>query len=96
MLAELVDELAEPLPSGPRTELITFVPDRPGHDFRYAMDTSRIERELGWRPSRNLATGLRETVAWYLANQSWWQPLLKRYAGQRLGTGKEKAAAAGA
>ena len=85
-IANLVDELAGPLPSGcPRHELISFVADRPGHDFRYAMDISKIERELGWRPSRSLEGGLRETVAWFLANRSWWQPLRTRYAGERLG-----------
>jgi dTDP-glucose 4,6-dehydratase len=85
-IAELVDELAGPLPSGrPRTELIAFVVDRPGHDFRYAMDISKIERDLGWRPSHSLESGLRETVAWFLANRSWWQPLRERYTGERLG-----------
>ena len=88
-IAELVDEMAAPLPSGKRrTELITFVPDRPGHDFRYAMDTAKIERELGWRPSRTFESGLRETVAWYIANVSWWQPLMRRYSGARLGAAK--------
>ena len=86
-IAELVDEIAGPLPSGnKRTKLITFVPDRPGHDFRYAMDISKIERELGWRPTRTFDAGLRDTVAWYVANPQWWQPLAKRYVGTRLGT----------
>jgi dTDP-glucose 4,6-dehydratase len=93
-IAELVDELAGPLPSRrPRSGLITFVVDRPGHDFRYAMDISKIERELGWRPSRSLESGLRETVAWFLANRSWWQPLRERYAGERLGVSGAPAAA---
>jgi dTDP-glucose 4,6-dehydratase len=93
-IAELVDEIAGPLPSGTRrTELITFVPDRPGHDFRYAMDISKIARELGWRPSRNFEGGLRDTVGWYVANSAWWQPLAKRYVGGRLGTGKSPAPA---
>ncbi len=85
-IADLVDEMADPLPSGqPRRELIAFVDDRPGHDFRYAMDTSKIERELGWRPSRSFEAGLKETVAWYIANETWWRPLLGRYIGERLG-----------
>jgi dTDP-glucose 4,6-dehydratase len=93
-IAELVDALAGPLPSGRRrSELITFVPDRPGHDFRYAMDVSKIERELGWRPSRSFESGLKETVAWYLANASWWQPLMRRHVGARLGTLKTPIAA---
>jgi dTDP-glucose 4,6-dehydratase len=93
-IAELVDKLAGLLPSRrPRRELITFVVDRPGHDFRYAMDISKIERELGWRPSRSLESGLRETVAWFLANRSWWQPLKERYAGERLGVDNAPAVA---
>jgi dTDP-glucose 4,6-dehydratase len=52
-------------------DLITFVADRPGHDLRYAVDISKIERELGWRPRVKLAEGIRRTVDWYLEN-SWW------------------------
>ncbi len=85
-IADLVDELAGPLPSGrPRRALIAFVEDRPGHDFRYAMDISKIERELGWQPTRSLEDGLRETVAWFLANRAWWEPIRRRYSGERLG-----------
>ena len=72
----------------PHDRLITFVTDRPGHDFRYAIDASRIRDELGWRPTVTLAEGLAKTVDWYLANQDWWQALLDREGvGQRLGTG---------
>ena len=86
-IADLVDRLAPPLPSGEkRAKLIAFVSDRPGHDFRYAMDIAGIERELGWRPSRSFETGLHETVAWFLANEAWWRPLHERYRGDRLGT----------
>jgi dTDP-glucose 4,6-dehydratase len=93
-IAELVDEIAGPLASrAPRTGLISFVPDRPGHDFRYAMDISKIARELGWRPSRDFDSGLRDTVAWYVANPAWWQPLAKRYVGSRLGAMKSPIAA---
>jgi dTDP-glucose 4,6-dehydratase len=85
-VATLVDRLAPPLPERrPRESLIAFVPDRPGHDFRYAMDCSAIERELGWRPAHGFDQGLAATVAWYLANQDWWLPLLGRYGGERLG-----------
>jgi dTDP-glucose 4,6-dehydratase len=52
-------------------DLVTYVKDRPGHDLRYAIDASKIERELGWRPQETFATGLRKTVRWYLANQQW-------------------------
>ena len=50
---------------------ITFVKDRPGHDFRYAMDTAKIQAELGWRPEETFASGLRRTVRWYLDNPAW-------------------------
>jgi dTDP-glucose 4,6-dehydratase len=66
----LLDEL-RPDPAGPRARLITHVADRPGHDRRYAIDASKIERELGWRPAETFATGLRKTVQWYLDHASW-------------------------
>ncbi|WP_215609824.1 dTDP-glucose 4,6-dehydratase [Leptothoe spongobia] len=75
-LCDLMDELSEDLPKSPAKELITFVPDRPGHDRRYAMDISKIQRELDWEPSYDFATGLRQTVQWYLSHRDWWQPLL--------------------
>ena len=71
----------------PYADLITFVTDRPGHDARYAIDPARISDELGWRPSVTLEQGLEKTVAWYLDNEDWWQPLQARDGvGQRLGT----------
>jgi len=76
-----------PDPAGPRERLITFVTDRPGHDFRYAMDPSRAEAALGWRARRSFEDGLEETLRWYLNNEAWWGPIrARRYAGQRLGT----------
>jgi dTDP-glucose 4,6-dehydratase len=75
-LCDLMDELAPELPQRPSRELIRFVADRPGHDRRYAIDASHIRNELGWEPQVSVAEGLRRTVAWYLANRSWWQPLL--------------------
>jgi len=70
----------------PHERLITFVPDRPGHDHRYAIDPSKIEGELGWCTKETLDTGLGKTVAWYLANRNWWEPLRKTvYSGERLG-----------
>jgi dTDP-glucose 4,6-dehydratase len=79
-------------------ELIAFVPDRPGHDRRYAIDASKIERELGWKPSVTFEEGLALTVGWYLANEWWWGPIRReRYAGERLGgangSGMKKGAA---
>ncbi|HET6535646.1 MAG TPA: dTDP-glucose 4,6-dehydratase [Sphingomicrobium sp.] len=69
----------------PREELIEFVTDRPGHDARYAIDASKLERDLGWRAEETFDTGIEKTVLWYLENDWWWRPLRERYAGQRLG-----------
>jgi dTDP-glucose 4,6-dehydratase len=80
----------------PHAELIAFVADRPGHDRRYAMDAAKIKGELGWRPGESFGTGLRKTVAWYLDNAWWWEPIWsERYRGARLGTGRQAAEAAG-
>ena len=69
-ICALLDEL-RPDPAGSYTRLITYVKDRPGHDRRYAIDARKIERELGWRPAETFETGIRKTVAWYLANGDW-------------------------
>jgi dTDP-glucose 4,6-dehydratase len=83
-ICRLVDELRPG--NRPREELISFVTDRPGHDQRYAMDASKIERELGWKPSLSFDTGIRRTVEWYLGREDWWRPILDgRYQGDRLG-----------
>jgi len=66
----LLDEL-RPDPAGPHERLITFVPDRPGHDRRYAIDSGKLERELGWRPRESFESGLARTVCWYLDNEAW-------------------------
>ena len=74
--------------AAPHADLIRFVPDRPGHDRRYAIDPTRMRSELGWQPSVTLEQGLRRTVEWFLQNESWWRPLLNRQGvGQRLGMG---------
>ena len=91
-------DAAVPDPAGPRERLITFVPDRPGHDFRYEIDPSASERALGWRAAHDFDRGLHRTVEWYLANRPWWERIrAMRYAGQRLGqpAGPSSAAAAG-
>lgn len=88
-LCDLVDELGPPLASGPRRKLITVVEDRPGHDKRYAIDASKLRRDLDWRAVYDLDAGLRHTVQWYLDNETWWGPLLNRSdALARLGLGK--------
>ena len=72
-------------------DLITFVNDRPGHDARYAIDASKIERELGWTPKETFETGLRKTVKWYLDNPEWWERVLSgAYRLERIGELKQK------
>ena len=85
-VCDLLDELV-PLPGGgSRRALIEFVRDRPGHDFRYAVDSGKIARELGWQPAESFATGLRKTVQWYLANEGWCDRVEGgAYRGERLG-----------
>lgn len=77
-LCALLDELAPNKPEGigQYSDLISYVADRPGHDVRYAIDASKIEKELGWRPQETFESGLRKTVQWYLDNQNWWQAIL--------------------
>ncbi len=84
-LCAILDRL-QPRTSGSYGDLITFVADRPGHDARYAIDPSRMQKELGWRPSVTLEEGLEKTVLWYLNHEHWWRPLLERQGvGTRLG-----------
>jgi dTDP-glucose 4,6-dehydratase len=76
-----------PDPAGPRERLITFVADRPGHDFRYEIDPARSEAALAWKAPHDFDAGLARTIDWYLANRPWWEGIrAARYAGQRLGT----------
>jgi dTDP-glucose 4,6-dehydratase len=85
MIARAVDELAPPL-AQPREALIEFVTDRPGHDFRYAIDPAKITGELGWRPRHSFEDGLRETVRWYLENREWCERVQSgSYRRERLG-----------
>jgi len=74
-LCAVLDEMS-PRFSGRYSELISFVNDRPGHDERYAIDSSRLRSELGWKPKVDIDEGLKATVAWYLDNKDWWEPLL--------------------
>lgn len=93
-LCSILDEL-KPISDNPAfnsfsmthyKELITFVKDRPGHDMRYAIDASKIERELGWVPEESFETGIRKTVEWYLNNENWWKRVLTgEYQLERIG-----------
>jgi len=75
-----------PSPNGARERLITFVKDRPGHDFRYEIDPSHAEAALDWKAAHDFETGLAATIDWYLASRDWWQAIrAKNYQGQRLG-----------
>ena len=83
-ICQLLDEMRPLADGSPREKLITYVTDRPGHDRRYAIDSAKIERELGWRPEETFESGLRNTVKWYLDNEQWWRDQ-KAVTGQRLG-----------
>jgi dTDP-glucose 4,6-dehydratase len=91
-ICDLLEELAPVKPLGVNNyrDLISFVRNRPGHDARYAIDASKIERELGWVPEETFETGLRKTVQWYLDNRSWWERVLSgAYRLERLGASNE-------
>lgn len=87
-ICSLLEELAPKKPAGVERyeDLIKFVQDRPGHDVRYAIDASKVERELGWKPRESFETGLRKTVEWYLGNSQWWKAIQdKSYQQNRIG-----------
>ena len=85
LICRIMDEVI-PDGVGGRERLISLVADRPGHDLRYALDSSRLQRELSWSPRESFESGLRRTVTWYLNRRDWWQPLVNNvYRGQRLG-----------
>ncbi len=85
-ICSVLDELTDSAPEGGYKSLIEFVIDRPGHDSRYAIDASKLEFELGWEAEENFESGIRSTVSWYLANESWWKPIIEdKYSGERLG-----------
>jgi dTDP-glucose 4,6-dehydratase len=78
-ICDILDDLV-PQRAGQFRELISFVPDRPGHDYRYAIDCSRLSSELGWKRRESFETGLRKTVRWYVENRKWWDPLVRAHA----------------
>ncbi len=86
MLCAILDEMRPRADGQPHASRIRFVEDRPGHDFRYATDVGKARAELGWQPARDLPSGLRQTVRWYLDNEPWWQAILEGpYKLERLG-----------
>jgi dTDP-glucose 4,6-dehydratase len=86
-ICNLIDEIAPDPTMGPRRRLIRFVADRPGHDKRYAMDTTKIKHELGFVPRETFETGLYKTVRWYLDNTNWWQSIRAGICrGERMGS----------
>jgi len=88
-LCQILDELTPRENNHSFKELITYVTDRPGHDFRYALSIEKIKTDLGWSPKVNFKEGLRKTVEWYFNNKSWWQEILERgYETKRIGLGK--------
>ncbi|MBY7904828.1 dTDP-glucose 4,6-dehydratase [Vibrio fluvialis] len=90
-ICSLLEELVSAKPNGVAhyQDLITYVKDRPGHDVRYAIDATKIERELGWKPQETFESGIRKTVEWYLNNQEWWSRVLDgSYSRERLGSGE--------
>jgi dTDP-glucose 4,6-dehydratase len=90
-ICSLLEELVPGKPQGVTQyqDLITYVKDRPGHDVRYAIDASKIERELGWTPQETFDSGIRKTVEWYLNNKPWWSRVLDgSYSMERLGAGE--------
>ncbi|WP_152050071.1 dTDP-glucose 4,6-dehydratase [Tautonia marina] len=89
-ICSLLDELAPDSPHRPHDSLITYVTDRPGHDKRYAIDASKIERKLGWTPRETFETGLRRTVEWYLSNTEWCERVSSGAYRERLGLKREQ------
>ena len=88
-LCKIIDELVPDSKFGPHKNLIRYVTDRPGHDRRYAIDASKIQNQLGWKPEESFETGLRKTVQWYLDNKEWINRVMSgAYRGERLGLEK--------
>ncbi|MDC0235024.1 dTDP-glucose 4,6-dehydratase [Candidatus Marinimicrobia bacterium] len=88
-ICSTLDELKPRSNGSSYSELITYVTDRPGHDFRYAIDTSKINKDLGWSPTETFETGIRKTIQWYLENEEWWRHIQDgTYNQERLGIEK--------
>lgn len=86
IICSLLDEISPREDGSSYSDLITFVKDRPGHDFRYAIDAGKIRNDLGWSPNESFETGIRKTIHWYLDNQNWWKAIQdNNYRQERLG-----------
>jgi len=86
IICSLLDEISPREDESTYSDLITFVKDRPGHDFRYAIDAGKIHSDLGWSPNESFETGIRKTIHWYLDNQNWWKAIQNNnYRQERLG-----------
>ena len=86
IICSLLDEIFPRENGSSYSDLITFVKDRPGHDFRYAIDARKIRNDLGWSPNESFETGIRKTIHWYLDNQNWWKAIQdNNYRQERLG-----------
>jgi dTDP-glucose 4,6-dehydratase len=87
-ICTILDEVKPAESGNSYHQLITFVKDRPGHDFRYAIDSTKIKQDLGWQPHETFQSGLRKTIIWYLENKDWWIETQENiYQQERLGTG---------
>ena len=86
-ICSLLDRYRPRADGKPHSGAIEFVTDRPGHDFRYAIDSSKLQRELGWRPETGFDTGLEATLRWYLENEAWWNAGFGGTELKRIGTG---------
>ena len=90
IICSLLDEISPREDGSSYSDLITFVKDRPGHDFRYAIDAGKIQNDLGWSPNESFETGIRKTIHWYLDNQNWWKAIQdNNYRQERLGVIKK-------
>lgn len=85
-ICDILDQVRPRPGGGSHRDQIEFVQDRPGHDFRYAIDSSKLQRELGWKRLESFETGIERTVRWYIDNRDWWEPIRDgSYQGDRLG-----------
>lgn len=90
IICSLLDEISPRKNGSSYSDLIIFVKDRPGHDFRYAIDAGKIRNDLGWSPNESFETGIRKTIHWYLDNQNWWKTIQdNNYRQERLGVIKK-------